>query len=355
MKKIALKGDEKILVARTDRMGDVILSVPTLELLKKDYPDCHLAMLVSPYTQPLLENNPYLDEVIIDDRSDKHRGIKGFVELVGLLKHRRFDIAIVLHPTWRLASLLFSARVKYRIGSGYRFYSFLFNLKVFQHRKDIQKHELEYNLDMLRALNITPQRVLPKVYLSTQEKEKGKVLLEELSIKPDDSLVAIHPGSGNSSLNLPLEKFAQVADELMGKEGAKIVLTGDSSELDLVKAVKEKMKHPSIDLAGKLNLRELAELLERADLIISNSTGPMHLAVAVGTPVVAVFCPIKVSSPKRWGPYGENDQVVLPPVPACAKCQPKRCRYYNCMDRVDVGEIYSKAQSILNRKKYELS
>ncbi|HEX9917037.1 MAG TPA: glycosyltransferase family 9 protein [candidate division Zixibacteria bacterium] len=351
MKRITLKGDEKILIVRTDGMGDVILSIPTLELIKSNYPDCHLAMLVSPYTVPLLENNPYLDEVLTDDKNDKHKGIRGFLVLAGLLRDRKFDIAVALHPSWRVAILLILARIKYRVGTGYRFYSFFFNLKLFQHRKDIQKHELEYNLDMLGPLSINPEKILPKVYLSTQEKEKGNVLLEKLGIKSDNLLVVVHAGSRNSSLNFPPEKFAQVADELVEKEGVNVVLTGSIGESSLVKSAKNRMKQNSINLVGKLGLRELAILLKRADLMIANSTGPMHLAVAIGTPVVAIFCPIFVASPKRWGPYGENNQVVLPPVPICQKCKPKRCRYYNCMDKVDTEEVYLKAKSLLNWKK----
>jgi heptosyltransferase III len=351
MKRIALRGDERVLVVRTDGMGDVVLSIPTLELIKRNCLNCHLSMLVSPYTAPLLENDPYLDEVLTDDKDGKHKGIMGLLALARFLRDRKFDIAIVLHPSWRVAILLALAKIKYRVGSGYRFYSFFFNLKLFQHRKDIQKHELEYNLDMLRVLNINPEEVMPKIHLSAQEKEKGKVLLEKLGINPDDLLVAVHAGSGNSSLNLPPEKFAQIADELVEREGVKVILTGSVGEFSLVNSVRNRMKRNSINLVGKLGLRELAILLKRADLMIANSTGPMHLAVAIGTPVVAIFCPIFVASPKRWGPYGENNQVVLPPVPICQKCKPKKCRYYNCMDKVDTEEVYLKAKSLLNRKK----
>lgn len=351
MKKINLKGDEKILVVRTDRIGDVILSTPVLELIKRNFPKCHLAMLVSPYTQALLENNPYLDEVIVDDQENRYKGVRGLYGLAKLLKEKKFDVSILLHPSWRLAYLLYLAKIRYRIGTAYRFYSFFFNLKIFQHRKTIEKHEVEYNLDMLFPLGITVEKTLPKVYLSHKEEEEGRVLLEEFGVNSNDLVVVIHPGSGNSSLNFPAKKFGHLADMLIEKDGAKIILTGKKGESDLADIVTKNMKTSPINLVGKLGLRQLASILNKADLMISNSTGPMHLATSLGTPVVAIFCPIKTASPKRWGPYGENHQVILPLVPLCQKCDLERCRYYNCMDKIDTQEIYIKAKSILNSKR----
>ncbi len=351
MRKITLKGDERILVVRTDRMGDVILSIPTLELIKKTYPSTHLAMLISAYPAPLLRNNPYLDELIVDDRDGVHGGLKGCFRLANFLRRRRFDISVLLHPTWRLALLLFLARVRYRVGTGYRLYSLFFNLKIFQHRKTIEKHELEYNLDMLKPLGIEPERVLPRIYACAEEEDKKRIMFEKLGIGEDDIVAVVHPGSGNSSLNLPPEKFASLADEMIEKEKVKLILTGSQAEVSLVGLVARNMKNSSINMAGKLELRELSLVLERADVVVSNSTGPMHLATAVGTPVVAIFSPILVSSPKRWGPYGEGHEVVWPQVPICRKCKPGSCRYYNCMDRIDTHQIYLKAKSILENRR----
>jgi len=351
MKKINLRGNERILVVRTDRIGDVILSLPTLELIKKNYPNCHLAMLVSPYTQSLLENNPYVDEVIVDDKKSRFGGISGLYRLAKFLRKKGFDVSILLHPSWRLACLLYLAEIRYRVGTAYRLYSFFFNSRVFQHRKTIEKHEIEYNLDMLLPLGISAEKTLPKVYLLPDEEEKGRALLKEFGIGLDDLVVVIHPGSGDSSLNFPARKFGGLADMLVEKERAIVVLTGKREESDLANTVAKNMKTNPINLVGKLELRGLASVLRRADLMISNSTGPMHLATSLGTPVVAIFCPIKVAGPGRWGPYGGNHQVILPPVPLCRKCDTERCRYYNCMDRIDTQEVYLKAKSILSSRK----
>jgi len=337
-------------VIRTDRIGDVILSTPVLEAIKSRFPESHLAMLVSLYAQEVVKNNPYLDDVIIDDHKDRHKGIRGFFMLVKEIKGRKFDVGILLRPTFRLALLLFFAGIKYRIGTGYRFYQIFFNQKIYVHRRINLRHEAEYNLNLLHPLGIRPQKISPKVHLSPEQKEFAHQILDEFKITPEDVVVAIHPGSGNSSLNLPAKRFAQVADKLVEKINAKIIFTGTQKEKGLVDFIKKNMEHTAIDITGRTNLRQLAAVLKNCDVVVSNSTGPMHLAVALGTPTVAIFCPIFAAGPIRWGPYGEGHEVVLPPVPVCFKCNPQSCPHYDCMDKIKAEQIVSKVCAVLKKK-----
>jgi heptosyltransferase-2 len=350
MRKIKRTGKERYLLVRTDRIGDVILSTPVIEALKSSCPQSHLTMMVSPYAADVVKNNLHLDDVIIDDHNGRHRGVKGFFKLAAEVKAMRFDVGIVLRPTFRLALLLFLAGVRYRIGTGYRFYQMLFNRRLYEHRKVNLRHEAEYNLSLLRPLNITPERILPRVYLSDEEVKFARQVFDEFGITPEDTVVLIHPGSGDSSLNLPPRKFAQVADRLTEETGAKIILTGTEKEKRLVDLVKGNMQQSAFDLVARTNLRELAAVLSNCDLVISNSTGPMHLSAAVGTPVVAIFCPIFAAGPIRWGPYGEGHEVVLPPVPVCLRCKPDRCPHYDCMEKIRAGQVVSKALAVLKRR-----
>jgi lipopolysaccharide heptosyltransferase II len=357
MKKLNLTGKEKFLVVRTDRMGDVILSTPVLEAIKSVFPQSRITMMVSPYTKELLNNNPHLDDVILDDYKDNHKGIKGFFRLMKKARNEKFDVAVLLHPTFRLAILLFLSGISYRIGTGYRWYQIFFNRKVYQHRKKNLKHELDYNMDLLKPLGISSQRILPKVYLSEAEKNFSDGIFENFEIKKSefgpveaDLLLVIHPGSGNSSLNLPIKRFAQAADSLIENMKAKVIITGTEKEKALANLMESYMRNKPINLVGRTTLRQLASLLKKCDVLISNSTGPMHLAAALGTPTVAIFCPIFVAGPIRWGPYGEGHEVILPPVPICFKCEPKRCPHYDCMEKIKAERIVSKVKSILKER-----
>jgi len=346
MKKVNLKGRERFLVVRTDRIGDVVLSIPVPEAIKRRYPDSQVTMVVSPYTRDLLLHNPWVDETILDDQA----GLKGFFRLVRSLRERRFDVAVLLRPTLRLAFVLFFSGIKVRIGTGYRAYQALFNYKIYEHRKTIEKHELEYNLDMLTPLDISSQGFVPRIFLSPEEKRSAGRMLEDLNVTKGDVKIVIHPGSGHSSLNYPLEKLALLADKLIEGFSAKVILTGSKKELDLSDRLKGRMRNQPIDLTGKTDLRGLCGLLEEADIVISSSTGPMHLAAALGTPVVAFFSPLFVASPERWGPYGEGHQVVMPPVKTCYKCKLQKCPDFNCLEMIDPDEVLSKVRKILNRK-----
>jgi lipopolysaccharide heptosyltransferase II len=350
MRKLKITGRERFLVIRTDRVGDVVLSTPVLETMKSHFPESHLAMMVSSYAADVVKNNPNLDDVIIDDRDDCHKGIRGFFMLVKEIKGRKFDVGILLRPTFRLSLLLFFAGIKYRIGTGYRFYQIFFTQKIYVHRKVNLHHETEYNLDLLRPLGIRAQKIIPKVYLSSEEEKFAHQILDEFKIVPEDVVVVIHPGSGNSSLNLPAKRFAQVAEKLVEKVNAKIIFTGIEKEKVLVDFIKNNMEHTAIDITGRTNLRQLAAILKNCDVVVANSTGPMHLAVALGTPTVAIFCPIFAAGPIRWGPYGEGNEVILPPVPVCFKCKPKSCPHYNCMEKIGAEQIVSKVCVVLKKK-----
>jgi len=346
MKKLNVKEKEKFLIVRTDRIGDVVLSTPVLEVIKRRYPESWVSMMVSSYTKDLLKNNPWVDEIITDDQS----GFKGFIKLVKLLRKRRYDFAVLLHPTLRLALLLFLSGIKVRIGTGYRAYQLLFNLKIYEHRKTIEKHELEYNLNMLTPLGISSEVLEPQIYLSPKEEKFAKKIFNDLQIKKEDIKIVIHPGSRGSSLNYPLEKFAWLADKLIEEFSAKIILTGNKKEVKLSEMMRKRMRNQTIDLTGKTDLRQLCSLLNGADLLISNSTGPIHIAAALGTPVVAFFSPLFVASPKRWGPYGEGNEVVVPSVKSCYKCEPQKCPHFNCMEKIDPDEIIARVKKILKRK-----
>ncbi len=146
-----MNSPKKILIVRTDRIGDVVLSLPMAELVKKKYPDCKVAYFIRNYTRPLIDGNPFIDEVVIAEESDGEILFKKNLEKI---KSKNFDTCVVVNPTLKISLMMFLAGIKNRIGTGYRWYSFLFNKKVFEHRKYAEKHELEYNINLLNKIDI---------------------------------------------------------------------------------------------------------------------------------------------------------------------------------------------------------
>ena len=336
---------ENILVVRTDRIGDVVLSLPLAEIIKRKYPKSRVSYFLRGYTSPLLEQNPFIDEVIIADESG---GKISFNQNLKKIKSKEFDTCVVVNPTFKISLVMFLAGIKHRIGTGYRWYSLLFNEKVFKHRKYAEKHELEYNLGLLNKIGIQksdlPDKIQFYLYVSEESSEKIKMLLNESGFKAGNKLVIIHPGSGGSSVDLPKEKFIELTKRLSESENVSIVITGNKNEVDLCKEYE--INKSVINLAGKLDISLLKALIKKADLFIANSTGPIHIAAAFGIYVIGFYSKILSCSEKRWGPYTENKTVFTPTI-NCSNCTRQQCEKLQCMNSIDIGRVFDETKSVL--------
>ncbi len=337
MKRLKLRGDERVLLIRTDHIGDVLLSLPVVTALKREFPALKVDMLVQPNVAPLLQNHPDLNAVTTCDSEDESDPRIGILDLRKKLRSNQYDVVIILHPTCREAFLTFISHIPIRIGSGYRAYSFLFNSRVYEHRKHNLKHESECNLGLLRPLGIDSEKLekpLPEVHLFPQELEEAKAILKELGVDFDRPLIIMHPGSAGSSLRWSAKRFAELSDLIVEKARVQVLVSWGPGEEDLAKYFLRLVSLPVFSLPKGTDLRSLAGIYKQGTLFIGNSTGPMHLAAAVGLPVIAIFSPIKANSETRWGPLGENHTIFKPPIEACDDCKGEKCEYFNCMDRV---------------------
>ncbi len=299
-----------ILIARTDRIGDVLLTTPISRRLREQLPAAKITWLVQPYTAPLLDGNPDVDQVILDNGQPMS-------ELIDRLKQENFDAVVVAFPRWRVTWAVWKAGIPVRIGPASKLYSVLFNQRIFQHRSESKKHEADYNLELLQPLGVAFQRTPSRLVLTLAEKEWAHKFLEGHRISFQKPVVCIHPGSGGSSERWPLRSFMELGDQLQ-EAGCDVVVTGGPGE-DYQNIMIDNMRRiPVFVAAGSISLRQLASILSCVSLAVSNSTGPLHMAVALGVPTVSVFSPIPTCHPKRWGPYpgypeGGTEHAVFMP------------------------------------------
>lgn len=338
---------ENVLVVRTDRIGDVVLTLPMVTVLHESLPGARISMLVRAYTSTLVEGFVDLDTIIAFDESGEQ---KGFFGLLAELRARRFDLVVVSHPTLRIAFLMSLAGIPVRVGSGYRWYSFLFNKRVFEHRKTAQKHESEYNVSLLQAIGIQAARVPHiELALSQSSNEDAAAELDRLGLGPSESFVVLHPGSGGSARDWSPENFGDLACGLAA-DGFKVVVTGTRAEQELVEQVLTRSGGAAVGSVGRMSLKVLAALIGRAQLFVSNSTGPLHIAAAVGTPVIAFYPPIRECSPRRWGPLSEHQIVFTADNVTCPRCHGGPCQGNDCMDQIKVGDVLVAARALLALK-----
>ncbi len=338
---------ENVLVVRTDRIGDVVLTLPMVHAFNAKFPGRKISMLLRSYTQELVDGFAGLESILAYDDGGEP---KAFFMLLSELRKRRFDLVFVVHPTLRLALSMFLAGIPIRVGTGYRWYSFLFNRKVFEHRRTAERHEAEYNLSLLRAIGCDI-RSIPSIVLPVPATAVNAAVQEikRLGIGVSEKFVILHPGSGGSARDWSARNFGDLAGALKNS-GYSVVVTGSSSDKLLVEEVVRKSNGSAIASVGRLSLKELASFIGSARLFVSNSTGPLHIAAVVGTPVIAFYPPIQECSPRRWGPLTEKKKVFTADDALCERCKGRTCQGNDCMDQITVDQVLQAALKFLSEE-----
>jgi len=335
---------ENLLIVRTDRIGDVVLTLPLAGIIKKHFPGCKITFLVREYTKSLVENHPFIDQVLI---LKEENGKPVISDNLKMISENRFDSCIVVYPTFITSFIIFLSRILQRIGTGYRWYSFFFNSKIYQHRKYAEKHELEFNIQLLENLGIKEiidrNNVEFELKINEECNKKIENILSAENLDLKKKTIIIHPGSGGSAMDLPVTKFKKIVRLLDERNKFNIFVTGSSGEQELCESIKtsEKIRN----LSGRFNLGELTAFINKADIFISNSTGPLHIAAALGKNVFGFYPKIKACLPDRWGPYSNKSVVFMPEI-ECSDCNREQCKKLDCMNSIDVDKVISAIEHI---------
>lgn len=338
---ITLATPSRILVVRTDRLGDVVLATPLIRALRQTFPGAFIAAMVRPYARDLLLHNPHLNEILIDDFEGEHKGRGGFWNQVRALRSYRFDTALLLLPTERAAWMLFFAGIRRRVGVGRILYEVMTGMQSVSRNKYIPlRHEADYCLDLGRKIGVKANDLTVEVFLTQKEKDEGLNLLRRAGVRERDTLIGIHPRSGGSSPNWKIGTYARLVNHLLSHTGeaTKCVITGEIDDYPLPDSERV------IDLRGALTLRTLIAVISHIRCFFSSSTGPMHIAAGLKVPTVSMFCPLPACSPALWGPQGNEHRIILPPDGFCqGSCpgDPKVCGFEGITIERVAGEIQS--------------
>lgn len=337
---------KRILIIRTDRLGDVILSTPVIKNLRAAYPKAHIAFMCRPYTKPVLEGNPYLDEVIVYDKYGKHKSIWASVQFSLYLRKKKFDWAIILHPTNRAHFIAFLAGIPYRVGWD-RKMSYFLTKKIPHTKQEGKKHELEYTLDILNQIGVPVFDFNTYFPVNEYAIKKVEELFKKLGLGEGEKIIVIHPSASCPSKRWPEEYFSQLIKLISDKGNLKIIIVTSENEKKFGQKIVD--ENEVIDLRGKLNIAELGALLRKSSLFISNDSGPVHIAAALEIPVISIFgrCDPGLS-PRRWRPLGKKSFYFHRNI-GCKKCFAHNClKEFLCLKAISPQEVAKKAISILN-------
>lgn len=296
--------EKRILIVRTDRVGDVVMITPMIRAIRKTFPDSYIATLTTPNTRDILINNPNLDFTLTDDLKKE-----SFWKVVKMIHKQKFTHGLLVMPTERAAYQMYLGRVGNRIGVGKKLYELITLMKSVSRNKYIPlRHEADYCMDLARFIGIRSNDLRPEIYLTSDEKISGKNILKKHEVNEKDFKIIIHCGSGNSSRNWSEEKYSNLIISILQKKSdAKIILTaGEMSE-----SFKQKinsLRNSSVIFVNEsiTRLRDLISIIANADLLIASSTGPLHLASALNVKTIGLYCHRRMNCAQHWGALGKN-------------------------------------------------
>jgi heptosyltransferase-2 len=343
----------KILVIQTAFIGDVVLTLPLVQVVRRLYPGSLVDVVVTPRSRELLSNHPDIHEVIVFDKRGSDRGIRGLWRLARQLKSRSYDLALIPHRSLRSVMLAWVAGVPVRIGFDRSAGRLFLTATAIYQTKD---HEIDRNLSLLNEITSSSvKRELPRLYPADAEKKRVDRLLIELELGRPDRLIAIAPGTVWNTKRWLKERYASLAVNF-DDEGFDVVLIGGEEDRGLCAEICTLSGSSHVhSVAGMLSLLQSAELIRRCLLLVCNDSAPTHIAAGVGTPVVALFGATVPAF--GFGPSGPFDAVVQTDGLPCRPCSMhggEKCpiKTFDCMVNISHERVFTSAMEVLRRRSH---
>ncbi len=356
---------ERFLVINPFGIGDCLFTTPVIENIKIAYPGSIIGYWCNERVEGVIANNPHINKIFTLSRGDLKRiyrqswvkGTHSLLSLYSRIKRERFDTSLDYSLDHRYSLVAKFAGIKRRIGFNYK------NRGIFLTRKvDLtgyrDKHVVEYYLDLLRLINITPKKFSLQLKVRGCDKTIAEKILADYGINDKSLLIGIAPGAGASwgidaSLkHWPSEHFADLADRLINDYGAKIFILGDASERPIAEEIIKAMHNKAIDLVGKTKLSELIAIIDNLEILIANDGGPLHIAVALNKKTVSFFGPV---DPKVYGPYPSDEKlhIVLRRNLECSPCYrdfrlAKCLKNKDCLEKIDIKQALESVKNLLS-------
>ncbi len=329
----------RILLIRLSSLGDVVLTTPAIRAVRLHFPDAYIAMLVAKQSADALRENPHLNEIITFDRFAKDKDTGEMLRVIRHLRKRRFTLTIDLQRKFRTEILMYFSGAAERVGKG--------KLCTIRVQEQGNKHATVHYFDLLRAVGIPAADQRLELFLAESERSDAAKRLDTAGIDKMALNVGLFPGAGWKLREWMPERFAAIGDRLITHFNANVLVFGGQKEAELVKTVVNLMEAPAIPFAGNLQIRQLAACIEQCDLFLTNDTGPMHIAAAVGTPTLSLFGP---GNHIRFQPIGARHQIIRHDVP-CSPCKQftDTCKDNICMKGIAVEEVWQSISSTLGK------
>ena len=334
---------KKILVTFLMHLGDLTLTTPFIHALRKAAPGAHITFLADEKLKDVVLHNPYLDEVITVDKKGRDNSVLALMACARRLSKMDFDIVINLHPNERCSFICALTKTGLRVGATHTMFRPLWDIHI---PLDRTIHAADMYLDVLHELGVKElEHNGLEIFPSAEHIEQAENFWRNNGVFATDKLVGFNIGSAVVTKRWAPERFAQVADTLAEK-GYKPVFFGGTMDEEMVQEAVALMKTTPVVATGAFTIGALAAAMRRCSLIITNDSGPMHVAISQKVPIVAMYGP---SSPKLYGPYTQDATIVtaVPPCMGCVTGMKHKCNDMQCMTRLTVEQVIEAAEKML--------
>lgn len=354
---------KKFLIINPFGIGDVLFTTPAICAIKDNYPDAFIGYWCNERVEGLLKNNPYIDKIFAFSMGDFKRvrsdsyleAVSRLIKTLRDIRREKFDISLDFSSEHRYSLLAKILGIKRRVGFNYKNRGRFLTDKIDTYGYS-SKHVVEYYLDLLKPLGITPKDNNLELKITEINRAKAQSILTRLKVDPRELLVGIAPGAGGSwgkdaaLKHWPAIKYAQLAQELANNFKCKIILLGDDSEKPIADIISAAVKGKVADLVGKTSLEELAAIIEKLNILITNDGGPLHIARALGVKTVSIFGPV---DDLVYGPYPKSTKhIVIKEDVSCQPCyqdfkMPICDKDRECLKNISVDKVFSAIRSLI--------
>ncbi len=357
MRKLLPERVQKVLIRSTNWVGDAVMSVPALMEIRRIFPNARISLLVRPWVQDVYAAVDFIDEILVYDKTGKHKGWTGMRRMAAELRGGHFDLAILLQNALEAALISYWARIPLRLGYARDGRGLLLTHAVRIDPEVRKVHQAYYYLGILAGAGLLAKRPweatgfrLQSIAIGVRDADRGAArdMLRSYGIGHEHPVVGMNPGASyGGAKRWPAERFAAVGDALARDCGAGVAIFGAPNERYIAEEVSKRMEMPAAVLAGRTTLGQLMGLIQECDLFITNDSGPMHLAAALDVPQLAIF---GSTSEVATGPLSGRAQVIKQQVD-CNPCFLRECPIdFRCMLRVTVDEVLGAARRKLSER-----
>jgi len=339
----------RIIVRATNWVGDMVMSLPALEAIRDNFPQSQITVLAKPWVEDMLRSHPAVDRIITLNKGQGFiSDIFEILSVVQEIRRSKFDLAVLFQNAFEAALLAFLGGVRYRVGYNTDARGILLTHPVKRDPEIMKRHQVEYYLAILSSMHWPAEKREPRLFIAENDQQKAETLLKQGGMGDKQILLGLCPGAiYGPAKRWPAERFAAIGDRAAKTWQAGVILFGSAKEREICQQVAQNMEQPLLDLGGSTKLGEAVAVMQKCHFILTNDSGLMHVAAALGRPLAAIF---GSTNPVTTGPASKK-AVVIRSETDCAPCLKPVCpKDFRCMLDISTDEVWDKMQKL--KEKY---